>query len=244
MGAGWVVCKTRATSSNSLHVVRCVEIVFPQSAPVEPQPGHLGERRDPERLPAVAIGVGERGQEVDIVLPVDPPRVEIVEGVEEPGSSELRCPHVVEHGEVGCLALGDRMGEHAVERVAGHADDVEIGAIGGVADELLPRAVGGNDDADLGIVATAAEPQRVDERAAATVTEDHPFRRQLGQGAIDGGTADAVQLAQLVLGRQAVAGRVTAFEDAVHDQGLELLVDGNRPRRIDLHRRSNVAHLS
>ena len=89
---------------------------MPQPAPVEPQAGHLGEGRDPERLAAVAVGVGQRGEEVDVVLAADPARVEIVERMEESGSGELRRPDVVEHGEVGCLALGDGMAEHAAVR--------------------------------------------------------------------------------------------------------------------------------
>ena len=112
--------------------------------------------------------------------------------------------------------------------VAGHPDDVQVGAVGGVADQLLPRAVGGNDDADLRVVAAAAEPQRVDEGAAAAVAQDHALGGQLGQRAIDRCAADAVELAQLVLGRQAIVRAVPPFEDPVDDQRLELLVDRNR----------------
>ena len=97
------------------------------------------------------------------MLASNPSRVEVLERMEETRAGELRRPDVIEHRDVGCLALGNRARDHAMVNVAGGPHDLHVSSVGSVADELLPRPVCRNHHAQPGIPANAAEPLRVDE---------------------------------------------------------------------------------
>jgi hypothetical protein len=65
------------------------------------------------------------------------------------------------------------------------------------------------------------------------VAQDDTFIGQLGERPVHWGATDAVQRAQLVLGRHLAVGAVAAREDRLQQHRLELHVDGERVARVD-----------
>ena len=170
------------------------------------------------------------------MLVPDPVLVEVFERVEEAGRRELGRPDGVDHGEVRRDALGHRMSEHLMEGFAWNREDADLVVLPRrVADHVRPRAFRRDDDADLRLIGSAAQPVRVHERPAAPVAQDDPFLGELGERAGHGCPADPVPIAQLVLGRQTVLRPVAPAEDLLQKQRLELEVDRDRLCRIDRH---------
>ncbi len=144
-----------------------------------------------------------------------PHLVHLLEGVDEPGGRELGRPDGVQHCQVRGQALGDRVRERLMERLEGDLDDADLVSVaGGIPDHPRPWAFCRHDDADLGLVRSATEPVRIDERPSPPVAEDHPLVCELRERAAHRSPAELVPVAELVLGRQPVVrAAVVATQD-------------------------------
>ena len=199
------------------------------------------ERRHPVRASLVPVGSHQRLEEVVHPLTAHPLRIEILEGVQEAVDSELGNPHRVENGEVRCLSVRHRVRQCLMQCRERHGEEVHLDiVVGGVKDQLPPRAFR-DDDPNLGLVWTAAEPVRVDERAAAPVANDDPFLGELRQSAADRRPADSELLTELVLGREAVNRPVAAAQDLLQEERLELVVERDWLLGIDRHHAARFA---
>ncbi len=216
---------------------RC-EVDRLQLPPAVPEPARVGEGRDAEGLALVAVRPHERLEKVDLVLLPYPVLAQLLQRVDETGGRELGSPDRVDHGQVRRLALGNGMREGLMQRLARDLDDADLSSRPGcIADHPRPGTLGRDDDADLGLIRSTAEPVGIDERAAATVAKDHALVRELGERTSHRRATELVARAQLVLGRKAIVGAtVVPAQDLLQKQRLQLEVERNRLLGIDRHR--------
>jgi hypothetical protein len=137
-----------------------------------PEPGDVGERRDPVGASRVAVRRNERLQEIAHPFAPHPFLVEVLEAVEETVDRELRDPDRVEDGQVGRLPVGDRVGQRLVQRGQRHRDEVDLDVVRGRVTDQLPPWPLGDGDPHFGLVRATAQPVRIDERPPAAVPED------------------------------------------------------------------------
>ena len=109
----------------------------------------------------------------------------------------------------------------------GEGDDLDIEddlGRGDAPDEAGP-VLGRDRDAHAGVGQLAGEPGGVDERAPASLADDHALAGQLGQRAVYGIAGDPELFAQLVLGRQLPVGAEPPLPDGLDQGVLQLQVE-------------------
>ena len=197
--------RARAVASSSAHVVGTWAPTELRASRLHHNPATFTSSGTAYTLPPVHATRNEGLDEVLAILVVEPAGVEVVERKQEPGFGEVGDECLVDQRHVGGTTFGDRSQQGVAKLgIVGYRNVDAVWRCGRLGDGLHQRFLG-HGDAQLIACGSCRDPMRADETPLAPGADDDPFIGQLGEGTMDRRSADAVALAQLMLGGKAVA---------------------------------------